>query len=52
MKFMNSFDENNPNTLPMDRHVFTRSTKLATQGMFLCNGEQFKHIVGLAVRLH
>ena len=45
------FDKDNPNTPPMGKHAFIKLMKLATQGMFLYNGELFKQIDGVAMRL-
>ena len=43
------FDEDNPNTPPMEKHAFIMLMKLATQGMFLHNGELFEQIDGVAM---
>ena len=43
------FDKDNPNTPPMEKHAFIKLMKLATQGMFLYNGELFKQIDGVAM---
>ena len=45
------FDKDNPNTPSMEKHAFIKLMKLATQGMFLYNGELFKQIDGVAMRL-
>ena len=43
------FDKDNLNTPPMEKHAFIKLMKLATQGMFLYNGELFKQIDGVAM---
>ena len=43
------FDKDNSNTPPMEKHAFIKLMKLATQGMFLHNGELFKQIDGVAM---
>ena len=43
------FNKDNPNTPPMEKHAFIKLMKLATQGMFLYNGELFKQIDGVAM---
>ena len=43
------FDKDTPNTPPMEKHAFIKRMKLATQGMFLYNGELFKPIDGVAM---
>ena len=43
------FYKDNPNTPPMEKHAFIKLMKLATQGMFLYNGELFKQIDGVAM---
>ena len=44
------FGKDNPNTPPMEKHAFIKLMKLATQGMFLYNGELFKQIDAVAMR--
>ena len=43
------FDKDNPNTPPTEKHTFIKLMKLATQAMFLNNGELFKQIDGVAM---
>ena len=43
------FDKDNPNTPPIEKHAFIKLMNLATQGIFLCNGELFKQIDGVAM---